>query len=97
LHNIKKYGHASLARQANTFRPTQVESKYISNYFQQIFNMIFYENPDAIIINFDINAVCYFLNYCKLLKWNKRIYAHLVMDGFPVYEKLQKDFVGLTE
>lgn len=46
------------------------------------------ENPDTILINFDINAVAYFINYCKLLKWNKKIFAHLVMDGFPVYEKL---------
>jgi len=46
------------------------------------------ETPDTLIINFDINAVGYFIKFCKLLSWRGDIFAHIVMDGFPVYDDL---------
>lgn len=44
--------------------------------------------PDVILINFDINAVRYFMNFCTSLSWEKNVYAHLVIDGFPVHNDM---------
>ena len=42
------------------------------------------EKPDIIFLNFDIAAVIYFLSLLKFNQYNKKIYAHSVLDGFPV-------------
>jgi hypothetical protein len=54
------------------------------------------ERPESIIINFDIKAVAYFIKFCKLLDYNKPIYAHIVVDGFPVYDDIIKEISQLS-
>jgi glycosyltransferase involved in cell wall biosynthesis len=56
------------------------------------------ESPDVLLINFDINAAGYFIRFCKLLKWKGKLFGHIVLDGFPVYETLLeplKDLDGI--
>ncbi|HTH83009.1 MAG TPA: glycosyltransferase family 4 protein [Mucilaginibacter sp.] len=53
------------------------------------------ERPDVILINFDINATSYFINFCKTAGWQGKVFAHIVMDGFPVYENLLHTMRGI--
>jgi glycosyltransferase involved in cell wall biosynthesis len=42
------------------------------------------ECPDAILFNFDINAIAYLSNICTAAGYSKKKFAHVVIDGFPV-------------
>jgi hypothetical protein len=54
------------------------------------------EKLDIILINFDINATGYFIRFCNLLNWKGKIFAHVVMAGFPVYEDLLQPLRGIV-
>ncbi|MDB5119780.1 MAG: hypothetical protein JWN56_998 [Sphingobacteriales bacterium] len=55
---------------------------------EAIGNFIGEENPDAILLNYDIAAVGYFISLLKIQKFSKKLFAHLVIDGFPAAHNL---------
>ncbi len=55
----------------------KMEARGVGEFLEQ-------ENPDMIFVNFDISAAIYFISLLKYHKYSKKVYAHLVLDGFPV-------------
>jgi glycosyltransferase involved in cell wall biosynthesis len=53
-------------------------------------------NPDVVVINYDIAATAQFIKFCKVSNWNKKIFAHIAIDGFPAYGHVITTVKGLS-